>query len=144
MSFTHFDLDPRLLHNVRALGFEQPTPIQRETVPVALKGHDILGSAETGTGKTAAYLLPLLQRLLAAHTPARSPRVLILVPTRELALQVLEHAQQLNRQTNVRVAAIYGGVGYGDQDEALKRGVDIVVATPGRLLDQVERRKINF
>jgi ATP-dependent RNA helicase RhlE len=144
MSFTHFDLDPRLLHNVRALGFEQPTPIQRETVPIALQGHDILGSAETGTGKTAAYLLPLLQRLVTAPAQTPRPRVLILVPTRELALQVLDHAQHLSRQTNVRSAAIYGGVGYGNQDEALKRGVDIVVATPGRLLDQVERRKINF
>ena len=142
MSFSQFKLDPRLLHNVRALGFEQPTPIQRETIPIALKGHDVLGSAETGTGKTAAYLLPLLQRLLAA--PTRQPRALVLVPTRELALQVLEHAQALSGQTRLRSAAIYGGVGYGSQDEALKRGVDVVVATPGRLLDHVERKTIGF
>ena len=142
MSFSQFKLDPRLLHNVRALGFEQPTPIQRETIPIALKGHDVLGSAETGTGKTAAYLLPLLQRLLAA--PARQPRALVLVPTRELALQVLEHAQALSGQTRLRSAAIYGGVGYGSQDEALKRGVDVVVATPGSLLDHVERKTIGF
>ena len=144
MSFTHFELDPRLLHNVQALGFEQPTPIQHATIPAALKGGDILGSAETGTGKTAAYVLPIWHKLLAAPARSQHPRVLILVPTRELALQVQEHAQQLGRHTPVRAVAIYGGVGYGDQDQALRRGVDVVIATPGRLLDHVERRTIAF
>src|SRR3990172_799385 len=144
MSFAQFNLDPRLLKNVQTLGFEQPTPIQSATVPAVLQSQDILGSAETGTGKTAAYLLPILHRLLA--TPARSQhtRVLILVPTRELALQVLEQTKQLSRHTPLRAAAIYGGVGYAHQDEALKRGVDLVAATPGRLLDHVERRTIAF
>jgi len=144
MSFNQFSLDARLLQNVQALGFEQPTPIQRDTVPAALLGHDILGSAETGTGKTAAYLLPILQRLLEANNRERHPRVLVLVPTRELALLVLEQGRALSHKTGVRMAAIYGGVKYGKQDEALKRGVDIVVATPGRLLDQAERRMIRF
>ena len=144
MSFTQFELDPRLLHNVQALGFEQPTPIQRATIPAALKGGDILGSAETGTGKTAAYLLPIWHKLLAGPARSQHPRVLILVPTRELALQVQDHAQQLGRHTPLRAAAIYGGVGYGDQDQALRRGVDVVIATPGRLLDHVERRTIAF
>jgi len=144
MSFTQFDIDPRLLKNVQAMGFDQPTPIQIATIPAALKGQDILGSAETGTGKTAAYLLPLLQRFLAAPARSRSPRALILVPTRELALQVADHARQLSAHTDVRVAVIYGGVGYADQDGALKRGVDIVIATPGRLLDHVERKMIAF
>ncbi len=144
MSFAQFDLDPRLLKNVQAMGFEQPTPIQSATIPAALKGQDILGSAETGTGKTAAYLLPILHQLLGAPARAQHIRVLILVPTRELALQVLDHTQQLSQHTRLHAAAIYGGVGYAGQDQALKRGVDVVVATPGRLLDQVERRTIAF
>lgn len=144
MSFTQFNLDPRLLKNVLAMGFEQPTPIQRETIPAALKGQDILGSAETGTGKTAAYLLPLLQRFLNVSERTRHPRALILVPTRELALQVVDHARQLSRHVDLRIIAIYGGVGYAEQDQALKRGLDIVIATPGRLLDHVERKTIVF
>jgi len=144
MSFTNFSLDPRLLKNVRTMGFEEPTPIQHATIPPALTGQDILGSAETGTGKTAAYLLPILHRLLNDPRQVRQPRVLVLVPTRELALQVTDQAQQLSKHTNVHVAAIYGGVGLGQQEDALRRGVDIVVATPGRLLDHVERRNIAF
>jgi ATP-dependent RNA helicase RhlE len=143
MLFTDFALDPRLLRNVQTMGFEQPTPIQIATIPQALTGRDILGSAETGTGKTAAFLLPLLQRLI--NTPRTSdPRALIIVPTRELALQVTEHAQQLGRGLPVRLATIYGGVGYGTQDDALNRGVDVIIATPGRLLDQISRRHISF
>lgn len=144
MSFAQFDLDPRLLKNVQAMGFDQPTPIQSAAIPAVLKGQDILGSAETGTGKTAAYLLPILHRLLAAPARSQHTHALILVPTRELALQVLEHAKQLSRQSPLRAVAIYGGVGYGDQDQALKRGVNVVIATPGRLLDHVERRTIAF
>ena len=144
MSFTQFDLDPRLQQGVRALGFDQPTPIQTATIPAALNGQDILGSAETGTGKTAAYLLPLLQKLIAAPSRGRPPRVLILVPTRELALQVAEHAGQLSARTDIRVTAIFGGVSLVDQEKSLKRGADIVIATPGRLLDHVERRNIAF
>jgi len=144
MSFAQFDLDPRLHNNVRALGFERPTPIQIAGVPEALKGHDILGSAETGTGKTAAYLLPILQRLLVAPDRPGAIRALIMVPTRELALQVVDHAKQLSRHTRLRVAAIYGGVGYTDQEQALRSGADIIIATPGRLLDHVERRTVAF
>ena len=144
MIFTDFNLDPRLQRNVQAMGFEQPTPIQDATIPAALTGQDILGSAETGTGKTAAYLLPILQRLLATSDRPRSPRVLILVPTRELALQVADHAVQLGKGTPVRVAAIFGGVSLVNQEQALRRGVDIVIATPGRLLDHIERRNIAF
>ncbi|CAG0972758.1 partial ATP-dependent RNA helicase RhlE, partial [Anaerolineae bacterium] len=142
MTFSSFNLDPRLQEGVRALGFTLPTPIQTATIPAALSGQDILGSAETGTGKTAAYLLPILQRLIAAR--ARSPRALILVPTRELALQVAEHADALCKRTDLRVAAIYGGVAMGNQTTALRRGVDIVIATPGRLLDHIERKNITF
>jgi ATP-dependent RNA helicase RhlE len=143
MSFNSFNLDPRLLKNVQAMDFEEPTPIQSATIPAALEGRDILGSAETGTGKTAAFLLPLLQKLI--NTPrTREPRALIVLPTRELALQVAEQAQQLSHATGLRIATVYGGVGYGPQEDALRKGVDIVIATPGRLLDHMEKRNVNF
>lgn len=150
MSFSSFGLDPRLEKGVQALGFEEPTPIQSVTVPAALAGRDVLGSAETGTGKTAAYLLPLLQRLLASparpHTLASTgaPRALILVPTRELALQVADHAMQLSAHTGLRVVAIFGGVALSGQEKLLKRGTDVVIATPGRLLDHTARKNIAF
>ncbi|MBI4786588.1 MAG: DEAD/DEAH box helicase [Chloroflexi bacterium] len=144
MSFSLFQLDPRLQDGVRALSFEQPTPIQRAAIPAALEGRDILGSAETGTGKTAAYLLPIMQRLLAAPAHARKPRALIIVPTRELALQVAQQAEQLSARTALRAAAIFGAVPMGPQVAALKRGVEIVIATPGRLLDHAERKTITF
>jgi len=143
MSFNSFNLDPRLLKNVQAMDFEEPTPIQSATIPPALEGRDILGSAETGTGKTAAFLLPLLQKLINTFQ-TREPRALIVLPTRELALQVAEHAQQLSRGTGLRIATIYGGVGYGPQEQALRKGVDVVIATPGRLLDHMERRNVSF
>lgn len=143
MEFNNFGLDPRLLQNLQVLGFEQPTPIQSATIPHALEGHDILGSAETGTGKTAAFLLPLLQKLIEVPR-TRHPRALILVPTRELALQVADHAVQLGRDLPIRMVTIYGGVASKPQVQALRRGVDIVIATPGRLLDHVGRRNIEF
>jgi ATP-dependent RNA helicase RhlE len=143
MKFNDFDLDPRLQRNVQAMGFEQPTPIQSATIPRALGGADILGSAETGTGKTAAFLLPLLQKLIALPR-TRQPRALVVVPTRELALQVADHAKQLSRNLPLRVATVYGGVALRGQVEALQRGVDIVIATPGRLLDHAARGNINF
>ncbi len=143
MSFTDFDLDPRLQKNVQTMGFEEPTPIQRATIPAALTGQDILGSAETGTGKTAAYLLPILQRLITLPR-LRRPRTLILVPTRELALQVTDHAQQLGAHLNLHIVAVYGGVSLVNQEQALRRGADIVIATPGRLIDHVERRNVAF
>ncbi len=143
MSFNQFNLDARLLKNVQAMDFEEPTPIQAATIAPALEGRDILGSAETGTGKTAAFLLPLLQKLIT--TPrTREPRALVLVPTRELALQVAEQAQKLSHNTGLRVATVYGGVSYGPQEQALRKGVDIVIATPGRLIDHMEKRNVNF
>jgi len=143
MSFNSFNLDPRLLKNVQAMDFEQPTPIQSATIPAALEGRDILGSAETGTGKTAAFLLPLLQKLL--HSPQlREPRALVVLPTRELALQVAEQAEQLSRGTGLRITTVYGGVGYGPQEQALRKGTDVVIATPGRLLDHMEKRNVTL
>jgi ATP-dependent RNA helicase RhlE len=148
MSFTQFPLDARLQQGVREMDFTQPTPIQVAAIPPALKGHDILGSAETGTGKTAAYLLPSMHELLTGPTnhnrERTAPRVLILVPTRELALQVADHAERLGAHTKLRSAAIFGGVSLVNQEKALQRGVDIVIATPGRLLDHIQRRNINL
>jgi ATP-dependent RNA helicase RhlE len=144
LTFNQFPLDARLLKALQQLRFQQPTPIQAATLPPALAGEDILGSAETGTGKTAAYLLPILQRLLMAETRTRQPRALIVAPTRELALQIEEHAKQLSRLTHLKTVAIYGGVGLGQQAHALRQGADIIVATPGRLLDHAERKQIAF
>jgi ATP-dependent RNA helicase RhlE len=143
MKFNDFDLDPRLQRNVQAMGFEQPTPIQSATIPRALGGHDILGSAETGTGKTAAFLLPLLQKLIPLPRIPQ-PRALVVVPTRELALQVADHARQLSRNLPLRITTVYGGVSLGAQVQALQRGVDLVIATPGRLLDHAARRTITL
>lgn len=143
MQFKDFNLDSRLQRNLQAMGFEQPTPIQSATIQHALDGRDILGSAETGTGKTAAFLLPLLQELIHSKR-THNPRALVLTPTRELAIQVSDHARQLSQGLQVRIATIYGGVGIGPQTEMLKRGVDLVVATPGRLLDHAGKRNVEF
>jgi ATP-dependent RNA helicase RhlE len=144
VSFNQFSLDARLLTTLRQLRFQQPTPIQAATLPPALAGEDILGSAETGTGKTAAYLLPSLHRLLTTEARTRHPRALIVAPTRELALQIEAHAKQLSRLTHLKTVAIYGGVGLGQQAHLLRQGADVVVATPGRLLDHVERNHLAF
>jgi ATP-dependent RNA helicase RhlE len=135
MSFNTFDLHPDLLRGITALGFETPTPIQRAAIPPARAGRDVLACAMTGSGKTAAFLLPILQRLLGR--PRGTTRALILAPTRELAAQIDEHRQELARHTRLTGAAIFGGVGYGPQEQALRRGADIIVATPGRLLDHL-------
>ena len=133
MSFNTFDLHPDLLKGVAALGFDTATPIQRDAIPPVHAGRDVLACAMTGSGKTAAFLLPILHRLLGR--PRGTTRVLVLAPTRELAAQIDEHRQELGRHTRLTGAAIFGGVGYGPQEQALRRGVDVLVATPGRLLD---------
>ena len=143
MQFTDLNLDPRLQANVRAIGFTHPTPIQEQTIPAALGGRDILGSAETGTGKTAAFILPILQKLLNGVS-SRTPRALVLVPTRELALQVAEHGEALTQGLPVRFVTVFGGVGMRPQIDAFKRGVDVVIATPGRLLDVLRRGHVRF
>jgi ATP-dependent RNA helicase RhlE len=126
------------------MGFERPTPIQTQAIPAALQGRDVVGCAQTGTGKTAAFLLPSLNALLNNKAEAKGSRMLILVPTRELALQVGDHAKQLARQTPLKVAVIYGGVGMQQQEMALRKGADIVIATPGRLLDHLGRHNARF
>jgi len=133
MPFSHFGLHPDLLRGIRELGFTRPTPIQAEAIPPALEGHDIIASAMTGSGKTAAFLLPILHRL--AGKPRGTTRALILTPTRELAGQIDEHLSALALHTPLSGAAVFGGVGMGPQEHAFRRGVDVLVATPGRLLD---------
>ena len=142
MSFDSLGLMPDLLRAVAEEGYECPTPIQQETIPLVLAGRDLIGSAQTGTGKTAAFMLPILQRL--ASGPKHILRALVLVPTRELAEQVLQSARAYGRHTPVTAVAVYGGVGMEPQTKALHRGVDIVVATPGRLLDHMERGHVDF
>jgi len=132
MPFSKFGLAPAILDGVKAMGYVDPTPIQLRAMPLILNGRDVIGSAQTGTGKTAAFALPILSRL-GHHQP--QPRVLVLEPTRELAAQVETAFRDFARFTGLRVAVVFGGVGYGHQREALRKGVDVLVATPGRLLD---------
>jgi ATP-dependent RNA helicase RhlE len=137
VAFATLGLDPRLLKGLGDRGFEHTTPIQREAVPIVLEGSDLIGCAETGTGKTAAYLLPIMHRLLESPGPRTSSRVLVLVPTRELAVQIEDDFQGMAYHTDLSVAAVYGGVAPGSQSHALAAPVDVVVATPGRLLDHL-------
>jgi ATP-dependent RNA helicase RhlE len=148
-SFESLGLSAELLRAVTEQGYTEPTPIQLQAIPVVLSGRDLLGAAQTGTGKTAGFTLPLLQRLSAggntSASPARHPiRALILVPTRELAAQVQESVRSYGRYSKLRSTVIFGGVGFKPQADELRRGVDIVVATPGRLLDHVEQRTIDL
>lgn len=140
--FDALGLDPVLLKAVDAMGYEVPTPIQREAIPVILKGRDIIGTAQTGSGKTAAFVLPILQRLM--RQPPGKTRALVLSPTRELASQTDEAFKGLAKGTHLRGHAVYGGVGMAPQEHALRGGVDVVVATPGRLLDHMGRRNVDF
>ncbi len=142
MSFDTFKLHPTLLKAIYALGYIDPTPIQKAAIPAVLTGRDLIGCAETGSGKTAAYLLPVLHRLL--HDRTRGPRMLILLPTRELAVQVDAHCRELTTYTSIRGVAIYGGVPYAPQVHALRADVDVVAATPGRLLDHLTRHPAWF
>ena len=142
MSFASLGLAKELTRAVADEGYEHPTPIQREAIPLVLAGRDLIGSAQTGTGKTAAFLLPILQRLAGGQSHAL--RALILVPTRELAEQVLQSARTYGRHLSLTAAAIYGGVGMEPQTRGLARGIDVLVATPGRLLDHMGRGHVDF
>src|SRR5712692_7778636 len=136
MSFASFTLHAELLRGVDALGFTVPTPIQRDAIPPASGGRDVLACAMTGSGKTAAFLLPILERLIGK--PRGVTRALVLAPTRELAAQIDEHRRELARFTRIGGAAVFGGVAIGPQEAAFRRGADILVATPGRLLDHFQ------
>ena len=160
MPFTSLDLDPRLMEGIRDLGFSETRPVQSAVIPLALSGSDLIACAETGTGKTCAFVVPILQKLLtgaigqtpvagdnqtgaAAPAGARS-RVLVLAPTRELAVQIEDEIHGLSYHTSVTSAAIYGGVEMGAQERALKAGVDIIVATPGRLIDHMRQQNADL
>src|SRR4051812_24959257 len=150
VSFAELDLAPEVLHAVRDAGYTHPTPIQQQAIPLALAGRDLIGLAQTGTGKTAGFTLPIVHNLIttpladADGQPVHRVRVLILTPTRELAAQVEESFRKYGKHTELRVVPVYGGVGLEPQSKALRRGVDVVVATPGRLLDHMERGNVSF
>ncbi|MGA3163272.1 MAG: DEAD/DEAH box helicase [Verrucomicrobiota bacterium] len=141
MAFTKFGLSPAILQGVRAAGYVTPTPIQLRGIPLVLAGRDMIGSAQTGTGKTAAFALPILSKL-GQHAPG--PRALILEPTRELAAQVETAFRDFARFTNLKTTVVYGGVGYGRQLDDLRAGTDVLAATPGRLLDHLERGTVRL
>jgi ATP-dependent RNA helicase RhlE len=144
MSFDSLGLMAELLRAVTAQGYTIPTPIQAKAIPEILAGHDILAGAQTGTGKTAAFTLPMLQLLSGRPTQGRHPRALVLTPTRELAAQVEESVRTYGAHLPLRSAVIFGGVGMQPQVDRLRRGVDLVVATPGRLLDHVGQRTLDL
>ena len=150
VSFAELDLAPDVLHAVRDAGYTHPTPIQQQAIPLALAGRDLIGLAQTGTGKTAGFTLPIVHNLITTPLvgddgqPLHRVRVLILTPTRELAAQVEESFRKYGKHTELRVVPVYGGVGLEPQSKALRRGVDVVVPTPGRLLDHMERGNVSF
>lgn len=141
-TFDEFTLHPTLRQGVKEMGYRVPTPVQRRTIPHAVLGRDVIATAQTGTGKTAAFLLPILERLLPG--PRGRVFALILTPTRELALQAERFLHTLGRHTRLRGVAVYGGVGMGAQEQGLRGGAEIIVATPGRLLDHMERGYVDF
>lgn len=142
-NFIALGLSEKTLAAVNKLGYESPTPVQAQSIPLILSGRDVAAIAQTGTGKTAAFLLPIMDRLQKKSKP-RQPSCLIVTPTRELAAQIDSCATSIARKTHHRILTVVGGVGYGPQVEGLKRGVDIVVATPGRLMDLVDRNAVNL
>jgi superfamily II DNA/RNA helicase len=142
MSFSHLGLSDKVLGAIDAAGYKTPTPIQEQAIPHVLARRDVLGIAQTGTGKTAAFVLPMLTMLEKGRARARMPRTLILEPTRELAAQVEEQFEKYGKNHKLNVALIIGGVSFGDQDTKLVRGVDVLIATPGRLLDHSERGRL--
>ncbi|MBW6495228.1 MAG: DEAD/DEAH box helicase, partial [Burkholderiaceae bacterium] len=151
MSFNQLGLSAELLAVIGAQGYTTPTPIQQQAIPAVLAGHDMMACAQTGTGKTAAFVLPILHRLMLNHDQAGriprdgvAPRVLVLVPTRELAVQVEQSVRDYGRNSRVRSLAVYGGARIGPQFQALRRGVDFLVATPGRLMDHMQQRTLDL
>ena len=142
MTFEELGLEPKLLQALSESGYETPTPIQAAAIPEALQGRDVLGIAQTGTGKTASFTLPMIQRLAKGRARARMPRTLVLAPTRELAAQVAENFEKYGQYHKLTMALLIGGVSFADQDAKLTRGVDVLIATPGRLLDHFERGRL--
>ncbi len=145
MSFESLGLAPALLRALADQGYAEPTPVQAGAIPLVIAGHDLLAAAQTGTGKTAAFALPVIHKLIGAGaTQTRRPRVLVLTPTRELAAQVNDNFRDYAKYVRVSTTTIFGGVGMGPQINALRRGVDVVIATPGRLIDHMQQRTIDL
>src|SRR5438552_1105561 len=142
MPFKALGLHPALVRAIREMRYAEPTPIQAEAIPVILAGRDLIATAQTGTGKTAAFLLPILHQLL--HLPGGTTRALIVTPTRELAQQIDDVCLGLAYHTSVRVGILVGGTAMGPQEKALRGGAELVVATPGRLLDHMRRNQARF
>jgi ATP-dependent RNA helicase DeaD len=142
--FGNLGLDPKLVSTLGELGYEEPTPIQRETIPPLLTGRDLIGQAATGTGKTAAFALPMIQRIAESGAGRKKPSAMILVPTRELAMQVAEAMHKYGQKLKVSTIPIYGGHSFGAQARMLERGVDIIVATPGRAVDHITRKTLDL
>ena len=142
MTFNELGLDLRILEAVSAAGYSEPTPIQAKAIPTVIDGRDVTGIAQTGTGKTAAFVLPMLHKLAQGRAKARMPRTLILEPTRELAAQVAENFEKYGVNQKLNMALLIGGVSFADQDRKLMQGVDVLIATPGRLIDHFERGKL--
>lgn len=142
ITFAELNLDPRIQTAIDAAGYDHPTPIQEQAIPVIKMGGDVTGIAQTGTGKTAAFTLPMMHRLAKGRARARMPRSLILCPTRELAAQVAENFETYGKDLKLNMALLIGGVSFKEQEQKLMRGVDVLIATPGRLIDQFERGKI--
>src|SRR5215813_12857327 len=142
MSFDSLGLSAPVLQAVADKGYTQPTPIQEKAIPIVLMGRDVLGCAQTGTGKTASFVLPMIDILAQGRAKMRMPRSLILEPTRELAAQVAENFEVYGQNHKLSMALLIGGVSFEDQERALEKGVDVLIATPGRLLDHFERGKV--
>src|SRR5246127_4447276 len=142
MTFSDLGLSAEVLRAVADAGYETPTPIQQKAIPYVLMGRDVLGSAQTGTGKTASFTLPMIDILAQGRARARMPRSLIIEPTRELAAQVAENFDIYGKYNKLNMALLIGGVSFDDQERALEKGVDVLIATPGRLLDHFERGKV--
>ena len=142
VTFSELGLDPKILKALDDLGYVTPTPIQAKAIPAALQQRDVLGIAQTGTGKTGAFTLPTMHKLSKGRARARMPRCIIVCPTRELAAQVAEDVENYGKYLKLEMALLIGGVSFSEQDRKLMKGVDILIATPGRLLDQYERGKI--
>ena len=140
--FADLNLDPKVLKAIADAGYDSPTPIQEGAIPPALEGRDVLGIAQTGTGKTASFTLPMITRLAKGRARARMPRSLVLCPTRELAAQVAENFDAYTKYHKLTKALLIGGVSFKEQDQLIDRGVDVLIATPGRLLDHFERGKL--
>ena len=144
MSFNTFNLDASILKAIQEAGYDQPTPIQTKSIPEIMLNKHVLASAQTGTGKTAAFVLPILDKLTKTRSEGRGPRVLIVSPTRELATQITDSIKKYSRYLRINSITITGGISYGLQNRMFSKPIDILVATPGRLLDLYQQKKINF